>query len=88
MGNTILGIVLIVIGVLGLLAGVVGGIITLFLDIRRRAREERASGGVELLPVEYIKALTEFLNALVKAPHWLILVIVGVGMIVWGSTML
>jgi len=88
MGNTILGIVLIVIGVLALLAGVTGGIATLFLDIRKRARDDRASGGVELLPVEYIKALTEFLNALVKAPQWLILAIVGVGLIVWGGTML
>ena len=88
MGNTILSIILIVIGVLALLAGVAGGIVTLFLDIRKRAREEPASGAIQLLPVEYIKALTEFLNALLKAPQWLILVIVGVGLIVWGSSML
>jgi hypothetical protein len=88
MGNTILGVVLIVAGVLALLAGVAGGVLTLFLDIRKRVREERAAGAIELLPLEYVKALTEFLNALVKAPQWLILMIVGVGLIVWGSTML
>jgi hypothetical protein len=84
MGATILGWVLIVIGVIAVLAGVAGGIAKMFQEIVRKAGAEQ-SFGFSILPTEYIEALTEFLNALGKAPPWIALIIIGFALIAWGG---
>ncbi len=87
MDTTNLGWILIAIGLVGTLAGVVGGIATMFREIQNRAMTDR-SFGVELLPTEFIWALTAFLKALIKAPPWLALTIIGFMLVAWGGWML
>lgn len=85
MANAILGWLLIIAGVLVTLAGCGGGVATMFQEIRREA-EEGQSFGINLLPTEFIEALRAFLEALLKAPTWLILVFIGFALIAWGGT--
>jgi hypothetical protein len=87
MGTTILGWVLIVVGVIAVIAGVGGGIAKMFKEILRKA-DENSSYGFSFLPSEYIEALTEFLNALIKAPPWIALIIIGFALIAWGGIIL
>jgi hypothetical protein len=87
MTSTVLGIFLIVIGLIALGFGIGGGIVTMILDLRRRARDEAAAGGLDVFPSEAIKALTEFLKALAAAPQWLALAILGLVLIVYGSAL-
>lgn len=86
MGSTVLGIVLIVIGVIAILAGIGGGVAKMFLDLKEQSRA--AGFGALDLPVKTMEALTSFLNALVKAPIWLALVIIGLLLVVFGGTMI
>jgi hypothetical protein len=87
MGVAILGWLLIILGVIATGAGVAGGIAAMFQEIKRRADED-GSFPVASLPVEYLKALTEFTKALTAAPVWLALVIIGFVLIAWGGTMI
>lgn len=87
MGTVVLGWVLIVVGVISTVAGVTGGIVTMYKEIQRKAAEDR-SYALNMLPTEFLKALTEFLNALIKAPIWLALIIIGFALIAWGGTMI
>jgi hypothetical protein len=86
MGTPILGWALICIGVIATMAGIAGGIATLFLDIKRRASE--GAFGPTDLPTELLKVLTEFLKALTAAPVWLALTILGFVLVAWGGTMI
>lgn len=87
MGSTILGIVLIVIGVIAIAAGVGGGIAKMFLELKKQAAGAASFGALNL-PVKTIEALTKFLETLIKAPIWLALVIVGILLVAWGGAML
>jgi hypothetical protein len=78
-----LGSIIIVIGVIAIASGVGGGIATMFKEIQQRRHY-----GLEMLPVEWLKALTEFLKALTKAPTWLALIVVGMALLAWGGKML
>ncbi len=85
MNAVVLGWILIALGVLATWAGVVGGISKMMGEIKNQATNGEI--GTDLLPVEFIKALTEFLIALTKAPTWLALVAVGFVLIAWGGSM-
>jgi hypothetical protein len=87
MDTTVLGWILIAIGLVATLAGVAGGIAAMFREIQNRARTDQ-SFGIELLPTEFIWALTEFLKALIKAPPWLALTMIGFALIAWGGRMI
>lgn len=87
MGTTVLGWILIVIGLIATVAGIGGGIAKMFKEITRKANEDSAYG-FAALPTELFKALMEFLEALAKAPLWLALIIVGFVLIAWGGAML
>jgi hypothetical protein len=87
MNMLVLGWVLIGLGVLAIVFGIAGGIATMFKEIRRKATTEKSFAAVPL-PTEVLKALTEFLNALIKAPVWLALVFIGIFLIYWGTTMI
>jgi hypothetical protein len=87
MGTLILGWLLIVVGQVAILAGLVGGITTMFQEIRRKATQGQ-SFGVDPLPTEFIKALTELVNALKDAPTWLALVIIGLVLVGWGAVLI
>lgn len=86
MGSTVLGIVLIVIGVIAILAGIGGGIAKMFLDLKEQSKA--AGFGVLDLPIKTMEALTKFLEALTKAPQWLALTIIGIFLVAWGGTLL
>ena len=87
MDTNILGWILIAIGLVATLAGVAGGIAAMFREIQNRAMTD-PSFGVELLPTEFLRALTAFLKALIKAPPWLALTIIGFVLIAWGGRIL
>ena len=81
-----LGWILITLGVVAVAAGVVGGISRMLDEIKGQAID--GTVGVEVLPIEFLKALTEFLKALTRAPTWLALIAVGFVLIAWGGSML
>lgn len=85
MNIMVLGWVLIVVGVIAIVFGLAGGIAKMFKDIQAKANTDNFAPN--LLPTELIKALTAFLNALVKAPTWLALVILGIALVAWGTMM-
>ena len=80
----VLGWILIIVGLIALLAGVVGGIMTMFQKIQKDA--SRGDAGIESLPVKWMEALIKFIEALTNAPMWLALCIIGILLIGWGST--
>jgi hypothetical protein len=84
MSGIILGWVLTVIGVLAILAGVTGGVVKMIREIYSKGRPKNTTN-IEGL-TEFIKALTELLNSLIKAPIWLALIIIGFILIAWGGS--
>ncbi len=89
MGTTIVGIILIVLGVIALFGGIAGGVAKMFLDIRQQL-QKGASGNAlaTLLPTELIKALTELVKALTAAPQWLALTVIGIILVGLGAAYL
>jgi uncharacterized membrane protein len=87
MDSTVLGVILIVLGLIAITAGIGGGIATMFLELRRKAQANRTFSALDL-PVEFIQALTEFLKALTAAPQWAALIVVGILLVGWGGFML
>jgi hypothetical protein len=87
METNILGWILIAIGLVSTLAGVAGGIAAMFREIQNRAMTDQAFG-IEQLPTEFLWALTEFLKALIQAPPWLALTLIGFALIAWGGRMI
>ena len=85
MGSTIVGWLLVVIGLVATVAGVGGGIATMFKEIQKKA--DKGAGGLAQLPEGLIDSLVELVKALGSAPVWLALVIIGLLLIVWGGTM-
>jgi hypothetical protein len=86
MDTVVLGWVLIALGVIAVSAGVVGGISRMLDEIKSQATNGAIK--VDVLPIEFLKALAEFLKALTKAPTWLALIAVGFVLIAWGGSML
>ena len=78
----ILGWIMILLGIITTMSGVVGGVIEMIKDL-----DERSKGG-SYLPLDFIRASTELLNALIKAPTWLALTVIGFILIAWGGTMI
>jgi uncharacterized membrane protein len=80
---TVLGTVLIVVGVLFILVGLVAAVRKVVLQ----ATKPQATGLSAFDPAKwekFIKALTEFIKA---APEWLLLVLVGAALVAWGGSM-
>lgn len=89
MSTTVLGWTLVIIGIVCIVAGIGGGIARMFIEIKKDLTGGKSfaeAGGINL-PTELLKALTEFLTALIKAPAWLALVILGILFVAWGGTM-
>jgi hypothetical protein len=86
MNTEILGWALIIIGVIAILGGVSGGIAKLVKDIFSSGQPKSFSDlGAA---AEFITALTSFLNALIRAPIWLALIIIGIFLIAWGGSLI
>lgn len=86
MNPLVLGWALIVVGVIAIVLGLAGGIAKMFKDIQAKS-SNAANFAVIALPTELIKALTALINALVKAPAWLAIVIIGILLVAWGTMM-
>lgn len=87
MNTTGLGIFLIALGIVSLISGIAGGIQKMLLELQKEAAEVQHFG-ISDLPTTFIEALTKLLEALIKAPAWLALVIIGIFLIAWGGSML
>lgn len=81
----VVGWILIVIGIIALGAGVVGGIVAMFGNLRATPV---AAGGLTSLPVDFVEVLIKFLDALRSAPVWLALIIIGIALVAWGGSII
>ena len=82
--TVIIRIILEVLGLIAVGAGLVGGIVALFKKIAQKGEAEQISTIDEL--TAFIRALTQLLQALITAPVWLALVIIGI-LLVFGSSL-
>ncbi len=78
-----LGWVVIVIGIIATLAGVAGAIVQLIKNL-----ESKKGGAKYDLPTDILTALRLLIEALIQAPVWLVLLIFGFALIVWGGTLI
>ncbi len=81
MNTAVLGWLIVVIGIIATLAGIVGAIVQLMKDIQSR----KAGIG---LPTDFLEALRALVEALIRAPTWLVLMLFGFGLIVFGGTLI
>jgi uncharacterized membrane protein len=78
------GILLIVLGVIVLAFAVGGGIAKMIKDLRHTPA---AAGDVDPIASleKLLKALTALLKTLIVAPEWLVLVLIGFGLVGFGA---
>ena len=75
---------MILLGVISTLAGITGGIVKM---LREYVGHGKSKGGpIPEISTDFIRALKELFEALVKAPIWLALVLIGFVLIAWGGT--
>jgi hypothetical protein len=79
----LLGWIIVVIGIIATLAGIVGAIAQLMKDIQKR----EGRGALDL-PTDFLEALRALVETLMKAPTWLVLLVFGFGLIVYGGTLI
>ncbi len=79
--TAVLGWLIVVIGIIATLAGIVGAIVQLMRDLQSR----KAGIG---LPTDFLEALRALVEALIRAPTWLVLLLFGFGLIVFGGTLI
>jgi len=85
MAQTILGIVLTVLGVIAIASGIAGGITQMVKELKKKAEGPQSGGLTDLLPTEFLKALTEFVQTVGQQPIWLALVILGIVLVFMGG---
>ena len=79
----LLGWIIVVIGIIATLAGIVGAIAQLMKDIQKRGGR-----GTLDLPTDFLTALRALIETLMRAPTWLVLLVFGFGLIVYGGTLI
>jgi uncharacterized membrane protein len=77
MAKTVLGIIVTIVGVIATLCGIFGGVLAMMKVMTKRGTTP---------PTDFVKALKEFLEALIKAPIWLALLVVGMALIALGGS--
>ena len=84
MFNTVVvGWVVVVLGIIAVIAGIAGAIVQLIRNLQNR------KGGSALdAPTDIITAIRLLIEALVSAPVWLVLLIFGFALIVYGGTLI
>ncbi len=79
----IIGWIVIVLGIIATIAGVAGAIAQLLKNLQKK------EGGSKFdVPTDILTALRLLIEALISAPVWLVLLIFGFALIVFGSTLL
>jgi flagellar biosynthesis protein FlhB len=79
----IIRLILEILGLIAIGAGLVGGIATMFKQIAKKTDEDKLITIDEL--TAFIQALIQLLQALVAAPIWLALVIIGIVLVLTGG---
>jgi hypothetical protein len=79
----ILGWVIVVLGIIATIAGIAGAIAQLMRDIA-----SRKGASVLDLPTAFLEALRALIETLIRAPTWLVLLIFGFALIVYGGTLI
>lgn len=79
----LLGWVVIVVGIVATLAGIAGAIVQMMKDLQNRQGKSLSS-----LPTDFVDAIRLLIQALIAAPVWLVLLIFGFALIVWGGTLI
>ncbi len=83
MFNTVVvGWIVVVLGIIAVIAGIAGAIVQLIKNLKDR------KGGVLDAPADIITAIRLLIEALVSAPVWLVLLIFGFALIVYGGTLI
>jgi hypothetical protein len=83
MFNTVVvGWIVVVLGIIAVIAGVAGAIIQLIRNLQSR------KGGVLDAPTDILTAIRLLIEALISAPVWLVLLIFGFALIVYGGTLI
>ena len=85
MSQTVVGVVLVVLGVIAIAAGIGGGIAQMVKDLKKTAAGPQAGALTDLLPTETLKAFTEFVKTVGQQPVWLGLVAVGILLVFMGG---
>jgi len=82
--NTVLvGWILVVLGIIATIAGIAGAIAQLLKTLAKRQGGSRFD-----LPTDILTALRLLIEALVAAPVWLVLLIFGFALVVYGGTLI
>jgi len=79
----IIRLILEILGLVAIGAGLVGGIVTMFKQLAQKGDDEKLATIDQL--TAFIQALVQLLQALVAAPIWLALVIIGIVLVVSSS---
>ncbi len=84
MFNTVLvGWIVVVLGIVAVIAGIAGAIVQLIKNI-----QSKKGGSKYDLPTDILTALRLLIEALISAPVWLVLLIFGFALIVYGGTLI
>ncbi len=84
MFNTVLvGWIIVVLGIIAVMAGIAGAIVELIKNIQGRKKGTNYD-----MPTDILTALRLLIEALVSAPVWLVLLIFGFALIVYGGTLI
>jgi hypothetical protein len=79
----IVGWIVVILGIIATIAGVAGAIAQLLKMLQKRQGGSRFD-----LPTDILTALRLLIEALVSAPVWLVLLIFGFALIVYGGTLI
>jgi hypothetical protein len=83
LNTVVVGWIVVVLGIIAVMAGIAGAIIQLIRNLKTR------KGGAALdVPTDIITAIRLLIEALVSAPVWLVLLIFGFALIVYGGTLI
>ncbi len=83
MNPVLAGWIIIVLGILATLAGIAGAILQLIRNLENKRSKSKFD-----LPTDLLTALRLLIEALISAPVWLVLLIFGLALIVYGGTLI
>ncbi len=83
LNTVVIGWIVVVLGIIAVMAGIAGAIIQLIKNIQSKKK-----GSNYDLPTDILTALRLLIEALVSAPVWLVLLIFGFALIVYGGTLI
>ena len=78
----IVGWIVVVLGIVATVFGIAGGIIQLIKSLQKK------SGGLPLDPIDILTAIRLLIQALTAAPVWLVLLLFGFALLVYGGTLI